>query len=87
MRLNAIIADLNDAVDDETMYAAAYAYAYLIARGDVEGDLGFELPDATASIEELTEGFEQYLDADEELFQAVMDATGLTAADDTEKND
>ena len=80
MHLNALIEKLNESID-ETMHAAAYAYAYLIARADVDGDLGIELPDASASIEELTEGFEAFLEADEELYDLAMRATGLTDDD------
>ena len=58
---------------NEDMAGGAYAFAYLLAQTEVEGDLGFPLLDTNASSDDLLAAFEGFLEADVELFDALLD--------------
>jgi hypothetical protein len=64
---------------NEDMLGYSY-FVRLLTQCEVEGELGFNLPSANADPAELCKAYDAFMNADEALFDAVMD--GLNAADE-----
>jgi hypothetical protein len=72
--IGAILRKLDIAEGDEEGNIAGYAFARFMVLSDVEGDLGFALPQVTDDAETIHAAIESFLDADGDLYDGLIGA-------------
>ena len=80
IQLGAIARKLDIEDGDDFNSLASITFARFLTRVVVDGDIGIELPAATDSEEMLRAGLDRFLDADEGLYDAVVEV--LNASDE-----